>query len=478
MSLCLLNSCKDKDDEVNPRTRTSDNEYVNEWIYENMSDYYLWTDHIPANADLNFKSDPEDFFESVLYPYNTVTAEGDRFSWIQKNYVDLLNSLSGVSRDKGFEYIATYADDTQTSVNFLVLYVKPGTTAESNGLTRGDFIVSVDGSPITENNYRNILSSGKNSYTLSVYDPATIKTKNITISVHENYAENPIYTTQIYEKAGKKIGYICYNQFTPDKGDNSYKYDIELINIFSNFKTEGVTDVVLDLRYNGGGYISCAINIASALVPDRTAKKIFTENRYNKQLQTAYVKQYGEDYLKDFFVDKLATGRSSSYSIPSLALPKLYVLVSKNTASASELVINGLTPYMDVVLIGEKTYGKNVASITIYEEDDSRNKWGMQPIIAQLYNASGNSDYAKGFIPEEQYTVNEFLDSGIDKLKPLGDENETMLSIAIAAITGSPLPKIKSAGSPLKTIGSSFDKKPGAFNMFIDNKNLGRNAEE
>ena len=146
---------------------------------------------------------------------------------------------------------------------------------------------------------------------------------------------------------------------------------------------------------------------------------------------------------------------------------KVYVLTSGRTASASELLINGLKPYMEVFIIGDTTVGKNVGSISLYEPDDPKNTWGMQPIITKSYNSLNQSNYSDGFVPDV------FNKDNALELFPLGDAQETLLSIAIAEITGTggrralPDHKVHSV-----LIGSSADLKRGNFNLLIDDERI------
>ncbi|MEJ0031335.1 MAG: hypothetical protein WDO15_13590 [Bacteroidota bacterium] len=109
---------------------------------------------------------------------------------------------------------------------------------------------------------------------------------------------------------------------------------------------------------------------------------------------------------------------------------RVYILTGSRTASASELIINGLKPFMDVYLVGGTTIGKNVGSITIYDENDPDNKWGMQPIVVKLFNSQGQSDYSNGFTPQIPDDDNSLY------LYPLGDPRETLLNKTITQITG------------------------------------------
>ena len=112
-------------------------------------------------------------------------------------------------------------------------------------------------------------------------------------------------------------------------------------------------------------------------------------------------------------------------------LTRLFVLTSSGTASASELIINGLRPYLPVITVGDTTYGKNVGSITITDTKNTTNTWGMQPIVVKVTNSVGFSDYSAGFAPDPaNYDRDNYF-----ILKPLGDINEPLLSKALNVIT-------------------------------------------
>lgn len=414
----------------------SDYKYVNGWIYDNMSVYYLWNDKLSKSP--NYSLNPEDFFESILYKYNkTSNPDGDRFSWIQEDYTELLGNLSGVaSHEIGFEYILVGTDATLKQYYALVLYAMHGTDAELKGINRGRFITKINGQNITADNYKNLFG-GTGTKKLSMADFVYNETEkryilqssgDVTINMHNYFAENPIYLDTIYTVANNKIGYLVYNFFARDNGDKSNNYDKDLISKLSNFKSKGVNEMVLDLRYNSGGAVSSAIALASALVKNRSTKNVLTTSQYNSILHNALIKEEGANYNKDYFIDKII---GTTVAIPEMNLPRLYVLTSGWTASASEFIINGLKPYMDVILIGETTYGKNVGSITIYEDDDPKNKWGMQPIVVKFANSLGFSDFTAGFTPD--YEIDEFENL---YLYSFGDTNDPLLGKALSLITG------------------------------------------
>lgn len=462
-----------------PVVNTNEHKYVNDWIYEEMSIYYLWNTKIPKNPD--FTQFPADFFDSILNKYNASSnPDGDRFSWIQENYTDLLKSLTGVSSDEiGFEYIFVRVTDTQYYA--LVLYPRKNTDAEAKGISRGRFVTKINGQNITSSNYQNLFG-GTGSKTLSMADwtldssvgpededyPSYKLTNSddVTIQMHSNYAENPIYMDSVYTEGSQKVGYLVYNFFARDKGDNSNSYDKHLMDRLSSMQSQGITDMVLDLRYNGGGAVSSAIALSSALVKDRSTDNILVTSEYNSIVHNSMRNQYGANYNKEYFIDKI---EGTSYPIPAMNLPRLYVLVKDWTASASEFVINGLSPYMDVILVGETTYGKNVGSISIYEENDPNNKWGMQPIIVRYANSLGFSDFTAGFTPD--YEVDEFADL---YLYPFGDSNDPMLGKALSLITGTTRStSVKAVHTPFRSsqverLATERMLKPYRFDMQDD----------
>ncbi|HBK32259.1 MAG TPA: peptidase S41 [Porphyromonadaceae bacterium] len=424
-------------------TRKETANYVNNWIYENMNIYYLWNDKIPKNPD--YSRNPHAFFNSILYKYSASNRDGDRFSWVQENYVDLLNSLSGVNSDEiGFEYILFQVDESGT-LYAGVLYPKKGSDAYAKGISRGMFVIQVNGQDITLQNYQTLFG-GTGTKTLRMADYVLNTNDNkyylkdvgdFTIQMHRQFAENPVYLDSVYTVGDKKVGYLVYHFFATDKNDNGHEYDRQLMDALGRIQAKGAKDMVLDLRYNSGGAVTSAIALASALVKDRSTDKLFGSTEYNSLVHEELLKEEGADYNKEYFIDKIQINQNSSIPIPALNLSRLYVLTKNWTASASELIINGLRPYMDVILIGETTHGKNVGSITIYEKQDAKNKWGIQPIIVKFYNSNGESDYTTGFPPNHE--VDEFDADGDGEneifLHDFGDSNDPLLRKALSLIS-------------------------------------------
>ncbi len=443
------------------------NKYVNQWIYDNMSTYYYWNENLPSKP--NYTSSPEDFFNSICYKYDKIARpDGDRFSWIQENYVDLLNMLSGVSSDElGFELQLYYADEKKHDLIGEILYVKKNTPAQAQGLKRGQFFTHINGQKLTIDNYNQSLSLSGN-YTITIVDinknedepTEYINERTLNLSTLSIYNENPIYLDSIYPEGNKKIGYLVYHFFAGDPGDGSLCYDKQLGDLFNKFKQNNITDLILDLRYNSGGSIASSIYLASMITKNFSTANIFAKIKYNRSSGYKYDYPF-ENTITDANGKKLAT-------LPNIGnqLQNFYVLTGKHTASASEMIINGLKPYMGVTLLGDTTVGKNVASRSFYKTNDAKNKWGIQPIIAKIYNKNDESSYTAGFIPDNLNT---------DKVYPkkeFGDKDENMLKEAIDLIVGNPVLKSGNIRQfKLNSVKSSIGNKPWS-NQIILERNL------
>ncbi len=448
----LLLGCKDK--VVEPATESA----TNKWIYEQMNYWYYWNAEIPKTPD--YSKSPKDFFSSLLYKYDaTLRPNGDRFSWIQESATELEESLSGKTTTTGMEFKLSYYPAGSKSVIGLATYILPNSPAQKAGFKRGDFFMAINGESLTADNYSKLIATeGTLSYTLGEINQEGIivATSNSRSVGQEVIQANPVYFDTLYVKEGKTIGYLVYNQFYPEPYQSGTgEYDKKLETIIGNFKSKGATALILDLRYNPGGYVSSATQLAS-LIGKVTTNDIFYYKEYNSNVTPDLTKKYGES----FFYDKF---KSKAQNIGS-QLDNLIVLTSTGTASASELLINGLKPFMKVSVIGGKTVGKNVGSITLTNEEGGI-KYGLQPIVTKSFNSLHQSDYSTGFVPEVSVT------EGL-KLYPFGSPEDPLLGEALFKITGIRTTRV-AAKSTLSfdtsdEIMSSISKKAGGSNMFFD----------
>lgn len=403
-------------------TTTSPNAAANSWVYDQLKEWYLWADLMPekGKTDLSLvtgKDGADDtktyYFYSLLNDYPNT----DRFSWIRENIVDLTNSLSGVSTSYGFSRTAVYLDNTQTAIGFFVSYVILNSPAEKAGLKRGDVILSINGTQINKDNYLTLLNSSESAtFGLGELQNGTFALNGKTLQAIKAVVQNdPVHFWKVIEKGNKKIGYLVYTQFLAT-------YDEKLKQVFGEFKTKGVNELVLDLRTNGGGSVASADLLSSLIVKNLNTNNVTHRDEWNANITKKY--------------PSVANPTKFSAQPNNLgSLNRLFVLTSNGTASASELIINSLRPYMDVILIGEHTYGKNVASITIKDETNpARWTYGMQPIVLRTVNSKGESAYGTkdGFAPD--YIVKD----NVYPYKPWGDESETLMKKALEVITGVP----------------------------------------
>ncbi|GAB2481816.1 S41 family peptidase [Algoriphagus taiwanensis] len=410
-------SCKDEED-TEPVIEEPENPNIaiNGWIKAVMDEVYLWLAEM--KTPVANTSAPEDYFESLL---NRPT---DRFSAIYPDYQELINSLGGVSLEAGYEFTLYRESSSNNNVIAEISYIKKNSPASSAGLRRGDIITRINGTQMNLDNYQTVLGGIDEPHSLnfirfSESDGGFVPQAEVSL-VPVQLAENPNFLDTVYTIEDKKIGYVIYHFFAPGPGSGSTEYDSQMDQIFAKLKAEGINNLIVDFRYNGGGFVSSAINLASLIAPGVTDKDVFSKTKYNN-----FLMQFDE--LKNV----QTTFRNKSQNLgPVLENNRVYILTSRRTASASELIINGLRPYMDVFLIGATTTGKNVGSIPFEDEDNPENKYGMLPIVTRSFNSLDQSDYTNGFGPNV-----EALESS-ERLRPLGDTNELLLRTAIERITG------------------------------------------
>lgn len=456
-----MTSCKQDEVEPDSTNPASDNQAVNDWIYENLKEVYYWNDKIPANPNKSLA--PTDFFESLLYRFDaTLRPDGDRFSWIQENADELTASLSGESKSTGMEFTLGRRSSGSDDVIAQVLYVLPGTPAAEAGIKRGDIIYQVNGQRLTLNNYGSLLFD-RDSYVFGlakVEGSALVDTDQTKTVGAKVLQEDPVYLDSVYVRNGKTIGYLVYNQFIPSpNGSTNQAFDRKIDQIFSDFKNQGINELVIDFRYNPGGYVSSATNLASLIGKGIDNSKVFYRQEYNKNIMAEIEAENQTASLVTRFRNKAENVGGN--------LQRVFILTSRRTASASELIINGLKPYMPVVLIGATTTGKNVGSIT-RKDETGKIKWGMQPIVSKSFNSLGQSDYTAGFVPNAE--INETLTS---RQIQLGDLRDPLLNEAIFQMTGDRnVRRGVPTGARFDEVGSSLERKAGGSNMFMENVQL------
>jgi len=423
----FLNSCEDQDDKLSVSAGLE----VQNFIWKGLNTYYLWKDDVPDLADDRFvsQSELEDFLRGYPDPFDLfdhlrVGPSIDRFSFMVSDYSQIENLLAGVSKSNGVDFGLKYRSGSTTDVFGWVRYILPNSDASGKDIHRGDIFYAIDGTPLTVSNYQQLLAQDTYTLNLADFDGGAITPNGRSISLTKaQLTENPVYIKKVIDQGANKIGYLMYNAFTAD-------FDSQLNDAFGEFKAAGVTHLILDLRYNSGGSVRTASRLAS-MITGQFNGELFSKQQWNSDLQ-AYFEANNPSDLRVNFVNSIGGS-----SINSLNLSKVYVLTTKSTASASELVINGLKPYITVVQIGDVTVGKNVGSVTLYDSPDfgrdgrsTKHKYAMQPLVIKMINADDFGDYQNGLTP----TISQLED--FDALGTLGETSEPYLNTALTLIAG------------------------------------------
>lgn len=434
---------------------------ANEWIVEKMRDVYLWNDEIPADNRLSFSQESDRFFTSLLSNKDGKNGKngGYFYSYISKKD-GTTKAYMGDGYSYGFEFIyysISYKDQNLIQYALQVVYVLPDSPAAKAGITRGNWIVSIDGTQVPGNGtelYNLLDTSSPRAVSFGVAENPANPTPEVCVMTAAKVKDDPVFAYRVIPYKGKNVGYLAYNHFTsgPLNNNQDETYNNSLRKAFGEFASANVDEFVLDLRYNGGGLVSCAHLLATMLAPASalSAKEVFCHLINNKdQISLTYT--FDANAMKPHGAN--------------IDLKKLYVITSNRTASASEAVINGLKPHMEVILVGEQTEGKNVGSVT-YTDPEDKFEWELHPIVSRLSNSKGFSDYANGFAPDPDF---ECTEGGQMTMYDLGDENEFILKEILDYIAdGDPIDtgksstksaSLRSSGIQLEPISHSLDRK-------------------
>ena len=427
---------------INDTLITSNNE-INDFVWKGMNSWYNWQSDVEDLSDskddnnasytsfLNSYAEPEELFDNLLFDYPNT----DRFSWFVEDYEVQAQQFQGISKSFGFRLQAVIIND-DNDIIFYVRYVAPNSPVSNAGIKRGDIFNAIDGVILNESNYNDTVSKLSNeTITLSFISESGgvlsfIEDKTIT-SIE--LSENPVHFKKVFNDInGKKVGYLVYNGFRSS-------YNDELNEAIAFFIAEGIEELVLDLRLNGGGSVQTMGYLASMLYANGGNDKV-AELIWNSKHSDQNSSYYLENTMNVYDSNGTKTGEQLINRLNQIS--RLYALTSGSTASASEAIINGLRAYIPVKTVGTTTYGKNVGSITLYDSPssdytnkssaNSSHKNAMQPITFQIYDKFGQSDYTQGFNPDIEVKEYQFWNS----ILPFGDENEVVLKVALDDIRG------------------------------------------
>jgi carboxyl-terminal processing protease len=406
-----------------------------QWVRSYMNDVYLWYNEMPnvnaadplfsADTPSGFYSSIDNYFNALLTP--AVTASGkykDQFSFIYPTRLwdELINS--GSSAGWGIEWhFDTY---TTTSINGVkIAYVHAGSPADNAGFQRGDALTSIGGLSATASTANAVNTLLGRLYPAPGQQYAFVVNRggsNVSATLTSTQVAMTSVDYSVLNVGASKVGYLLFN-------DHVLTAEDDMINAIAAMQQQGVSDLVLDLRYNSGGYLYLASEMAYMIAgPTRTANKTFEATVFSS-------KQSANNSSTPFFdiacvPDPNTFVCSTNAQLPTLNLGRVYVLTGGNTCSASEAIINGLRGIdVDVRILGSTTCGKpygffgaSNCGITYF------------PIEFKGVNHKGYGDYADGFIPDATGNTTDRVRGCVvpdDLSHALGDPAEGQLAAAL-----------------------------------------------
>ena len=416
-------------------------------MWKALNSWYYWQDDVANLADNRFSSDGEymqfieskstdDLFFSLLYNYGTT----DRFSWIVPDYHTLENQFAGINLSFGMKYGLVYINSNSSNLFGYVQYIIPNSPAANAGLKRGDIFMKINGNQLTDFNYTELLASQTATFGMGYLENGQIYSTNQEVTLTKvELQENPVYLTKVFNQGSHKIGYVVYNAFRAN-------FNHELNDAIGQLSAQGITDLILDLRYNGGGSVETSTYLGSMLTGQFNGQD-FTRIAFNSKAAQNNKSYIFENTGKVYNDDLTEVG---TFNLNHLQLNHLTVLTARGTASASEMLISCLKPYISVNLVGTKTYGKTVGSITLFDSPSSAytstnninpsHTWAMQPIVFEYRNSLDQPSPTLGIPPNQEVNELHYLEN----LPPLGNPNEPLLATALSQISGIAKPKTNS----------------------------------
>lgn len=441
---------------------TDRTELTKDSIYLYARQVYLWNAHLPPYNEFNprsYKSLNDILLGIASRAINPLTGnpyedweyfdEEPKFSYVddsgvgmgsiaimpdKKMYVDLDGKANDIGL--GIAYLSIGSSQNPPYPYIIrVKYVSPGSPAALKGIKRGSIIQKINGKSYGAdfNNEINEVEDALNGNTVELEMKTTDNQTTVITLNKAFYVSSPIYKDTVYSIGNQNIGYLAYARFS-DRANSQAALD----NVFANFAAKGVNNLIVDLRYNGGGYVEMAEKLVNLIAPIQHNNKVMFREVYNQTMQRGgatllrnqfYTNSNGKKqsyfgYYNNISVNIYKYGTSNLTSSTYLTnVEKVVFIVSNSTASASELVINSLKPYIDVQLVGQKTFGKPV---------------GFFPIKIDKYDV-----YYAMFETRNSRPADPVYYSGIDVDKEIpddyghefGDPEENNIKAAIAYLT-------------------------------------------
>lgn len=508
VAACCLTGCEDNEEEIkkpdivipggedNEEYVTDDTAYGNFFGFNVMNDVYLWKGEIEEGLQTwQLDDDPIEKTDEVRYKEGE--KDIDKWSMMTTDYTALTSGTDGKGTTYGYGFkLYQYDDATVTAV---VTHTYADSPARQAGLQRGDLIVTVNGKtlPLENDAFVDIVYDELlNSSTVQIGYLRNQEMKEATLTAVSMY-EDPVLVNTVYDIDGKKVGYLAYTSFTLES-------NARLIEVCQEFKQAGVTELILDLRYNGGGYVITENLLASMLAPENAVKnkELYQTEVWNNEYMEYYQKN-GVDLNTYFqteynYTDFNGVEHSLSTADANIGLNKIYALVTSSSASASESILVGLLPFgmPNIEIIGEQTHGKyctgQMISAKEWMEDTGalydqlqttypeayeswkpwsrfekymKTDWGIYVMINRYADRNGNNPcMPDGLTPDLEVKDEPF------RSEQLGDENETMLKAALTRAGKIYPAEGRSIDAPV--LHDALRKQPHDkyFGMRIDNR--------
>ena len=371
-------------------------------VFEVMKDWYYWTNELPTSINPNDFATRQDLLDALRFrPLDRFTF----FTTPQARANQIVGNVSGVHGIR----IAFNQEERL----FLASVTRTG-PAGADGWQRGWEIIEVNGRTIPS------LRNPNGSFTIDLGPNEVGVTNTFKFRLPDGsettrtipkaaFIANSVAHEQVFEMGGKRIGYWVYENFRATAGTTPSR-SLEVEESFGRFQAANINELIIDLRYNRGGLVSVAEQILNYLAPTAANGQVMYTYRWNpNQFQRSTSTNFNKN--------------------GSLNLNRVVFITSRSSASASELAINSLRPFMDVVIIGDNTFGKPVGSIGVspFNRVLSANDIELELITFSIANARGEADYFEGFEP------NVFV--GDDLARNWGDPNEWRLAAALSFVT-------------------------------------------
>ncbi len=390
--LAFIVSCKKEKNNNGGQPPTSSTDKIKDFVVLYSRDIYLWYSQIPSTFNGQTYADPNAIMTAIrAYSVEPGFSQPvDRWSFAVKQQ-EWDNVSSGAAKDFGMNVFFKAEGDLR------VRFVERSSPAGLAGIRRGWRITKINNSSnITTANASFIIdavyNSQSGSFTFQKPDGSSV---DMTLT-GAAYQEHPVFFDSVYTAGTKKLGYLVFNSFL---GDTTEIYN-EFQRVFTKFAQQNVSEVAVDLRYNGGGYVSVQQKLANYLVNASANGQLMMKEQFNDKYT-----QFNET--------------DNFQKLGSVNLSRVFFIVSSNTASASELVINNLKPFMNVMLVGpSRTYGKPVGFFPI-----PVGEWYIFPVSFRSTNKNGEGNYFDGL------ALNNQVADGLDK--DWGDVNESSFASVI-----------------------------------------------